>query len=333
MSKGYKTITKIDAPFVTVRGVEDIIYGELGEIELANKTRIRFEVIELSENEAVLQVFDNMTGVSKDTSTVYFSGKTTTFAVGEDMFSRVFDGMGRPIDGNPEILPEKRVEVNGSPTDPAKREYPKEILESGIAQIDEENPIRKGQNYAIFTENGAQYISLISKITNQLKIKGSDEKFAVVFASMGISSEDANSFIEDLRDSGAIDRSVMFVNLAGDSSIERFSVPRLAMTAAEYLAFEKDMQVLVVMTDFTAYAESLREIAAGRGRTTDELGYPSDMYMDFASILERSGLRKESPGSITTISVASLPLDDMSHPAIEALGNIAEGSMVLAREI
>jgi len=250
-----------------------------------------------------------------------------------DMLSRVFDGLGRPIDGGPEILPEMRLDINGRPINPAARNYPQEFIQTGISAIDGLNTLVRGQKLPIFSASGLPHAKLAAQIARQAKVRGTSEPFAVVFAAMGITFEEANFFIESFKETGAIDRAVMFINLANDPAIERIATPRMALTAAEYLAFEKDMHVLVILTDITNYADSLREISAARKEVPGRRGYPGYMYTDLASLYERAGRKKGKPGSITMIPILTMPEDDKTHPIPDLTGYITEGQIILSREL
>ena len=253
--------------------------------------------------------------------------------VSEDMLSRIFDGLGRPIDGGPEILPEKRMNINGLPMNPAARNYPQEFIQTGISAIDGLNTLVRGQKLPIFSASGLPHANLAAQIARQAKVRGTSEPFAVVFAAMGITFEEANFFMESFRETGAIDRSVMFINLANDTAVERIATPRMALTAAEYLAFEKNMHVLVILTDITNYADALREISAARKEVPGRRGYPGYMYTDLASLYERAGRQKGKNGSITLIPILTMPEDDKTHPIPDLTGYITEGQIILSREL
>ena len=316
-----------------VQGVENVSYDELGEIELENGEIRRCKVLEIDGGNALVQLFESSTGINPATSKVRFLGRSMELGVSEDMLSRVFDGLGRPIDGGPEILPEMRLDINGRPINPAARNYPQEFIQTGVSAIDGLNTLVRGQKLPIFSASGLPHAQLAAQIARQAKVRGTSEPFAVVFAAMGITFEEANFFIESFRETGAIDRAVMFINLANDPAIERIATPRMALTAAEYLAFEKDMHVLVILTDITNYADSLREVSAARKEVPGRRGYPGYMYTDLASLYERAGRKKGKPGSITMIPILTMPEDDKTHPIPDLTGYITEGQIILSREL
>jgi len=316
-----------------VQGVENVSYDELGEIELENGEIRRCKVLEIDGGNALVQLFESSTGINPATSKVRFLGRSMELGVSEDMLSRVFDGLGRPIDGGPEILPEMRLDINGRPINPAARNYPQEFIQTGISAIDGLNTLVRGQKLPIFSASGLPHAQLAAQIARQAKVRGTSEPFAVVFAAMGITFEEANFFIESFKETGAIDRAVMFINLANDPAIERIATPRMALTAAEYLAFEKDMHVLVILTDITNYADSLREVSAARKEVPGRRGYPGYMYTDLASLYERAGRKKGKPGSITMIPILTMPEDDKTHPIPDLTGYITEGQIILSREL
>lgn len=333
MPKEYRTIQEVAGPLMVVKGVEQVCYNELGEIELANGEKRRCKVLEIDGGNALVQLFESSTGINLADSKVRFLGRTMELGVSEDMLSRIFDGLGRPIDDGPEILPEKRMDVNGLPMNPAARNYPQEFIQTGVSAIDGLNTLVRGQKLPIFSASGLPHAELAAQIARQAKVRGTNEPFAVVFAAMGITFEEANFFIESFRETGAIDRSVMFINLANDPAIERIATPRMALTAAEYLAFEKDMHVLVILTDITNYADSLREVSAARKEVPGRRGYPGYMYTDLASLYERAGRQKGKKGSITMIPILTMPEDDKTHPIPDLTGYITEGQIILSREL
>ncbi len=333
MPKEYRTIEEVAGPLMLVRGVENVTYNELGEIELANGERRRCKVLEIDGGNAMVQLFESSTGINLESSKVRFLGRAMELGVSEDMLSRIFDGLGRPIDGGPEILPEKRMDVNGLPMNPAARSYPQEFIQTGISAIDGLNTLVRGQKLPIFSASGLPHANLAAQIARQAKVRGTDEQFAVVFAAMGITFEESNFFIESFKETGAIDRTVLFINLADDPAIERVSTPKMALTAAEYLAFEKNMHVLVILTDITNYADALREISAARKEVPGRRGYPGYMYTDLASIYERAGRQKGKNGSITMIPILTMPEDDKTHPIPDLTGYITEGQIILSREL
>lgn len=333
MPKEYRTIEEVAGPLMLVRGVENVSFNELGEIELFNGEKRRCKVLEIDGGDAMVQLFESATGINLSNSKVRFLGRSMELGVSEDMLSRVFDGLGRPIDGGPEILPEKRMDVNGLPMNPAARNYPQEFIQTGVSAIDGLNTLVRGQKLPIFSASGLPHANLAAQIARQAKVRGTDEPFAVVFAAMGITFEESNFFIESFRETGAIDRTVMFVNLANDPAIERIATPRMALTAAEYLAFDRGMHVLVIMTDITNYADALREVSAARKEVPGRRGYPGYMYTDLASLYERAGRQKGKSGSITLIPILTMPEDDKTHPIPDLTGYITEGQIILSREL
>lgn len=333
MPKEYRTIQEVAGPLMMVRGVEGVTYNELGEIELSNGEKRRCKVLEVDGSNAMVQLFENSAGINLDSSKVRFLGRSMELGVSEDMLGRVFDGIGRPIDGLPEILPDERRDINGLPMNPAARVYPAEFIQTGISAIDGLNTLVRGQKLPIFSASGLPHAQLAAQIAKQAKVRGTNEKFAVVFAAMGITFEESNFFVNSFKESGAIDRTVMFVNLANDPAVERISTPRMALTAAEYLAFEKDMHVLVILTDITNYADALREVSAARKEVAARRGYPGYMYTDFAQIYERAGRQVGKNGSITMIPILSMPEDDKTHPIPDLTGYITEGQIILSRDL
>ena len=333
MPKEYRTIQEVAGPLMLVGGVEGVTYNELGEIELFSGEKRRCKVLEIDGGNALVQLFESSTGINLSNSKVRFLGRSMELGVSEDMLSRVFDGLGRPIDGGPEILPEKRLDVNGLPMNPAARNYPQEFIQTGISAIDGLNTLVRGQKLPIFSASGLPHANLAAQIARQAKVRGTDEPFAVVFAAMGITFEESNFFIQSFQETGAIDRTVMFVNLANDPAVERIATPRMALTAAEYLAFEKNMHVLVILTDITNYADALREVSAARKEVPGRRGYPGYMYTDLASLYERAGRQKGKSGSITMIPILTMPEDDKTHPIPDLTGYITEGQIILSREL
>ena len=333
MLKEYRTIQEVAGPLMLVQGVENVTYDELGEIELANGEKRRCKVLEVDGNTALLQLFENAAGINLSNSKVRFLGRTMELGVSPDMLGRVFDGLGQPIDGGPEILPEERRDINGLPMNPAARSYPQEFIQTGISAIDGLNTLVRGQKLPIFSASGMPHAKLAAQIARQAKVRGKDEKFAVVFAAMGITFEESNFFIESFQETGAIDRTVLFVNLANDPAVERIATPRMALTAAEYLAFEEGMHVLVILTDITNYADALREVSAARKEVPGRRGYPGYMYTDLASLYERAGRQKGKDGSITMIPILTMPEDDKTHPIPDLTGYITEGQIILSRDL
>lgn len=333
MPKEYRTIEEVAGPLMLVKGVEGVAYNDLGEIELANGETRRCKVLEINGKDALVQLFENAAGINLSDSKVRFLGRSMELGVSEDMLSRVFDGLGRPIDGGPEILPDKRMDINGLPMNPAARNYPQEFIQTGVSAIDGLNTLVRGQKLPIFSASGLPHANLAAQIARQAKVKGKDENFAVVFAAMGITFEESNFFIESFKETGAIDRTVMFVNLANDPAIERIATPRMALSAAEYLAFDAGMHVLVIMTDITNYADALREVSAARKEVPGRRGYPGYMYTDLASLYERAGRQKGKEGSITLIPILTMPEDDKTHPIPDLTGYITEGQIILSRDL
>ena len=333
MAKEYRTIQEVAGPLMLVRDVENVTYDELGEIELANGETRRCKVLEIDGKNALVQLFENSTGINLSNSKVRFLGRSMELGVSEDMLGRVFDGLGNPIDDGPAILPEERRDINGVPMNPAARNYPSEFIETGISAIDGLNTLVRGQKLPIFSASGLPHAQLAAQIARQAKVKGKDEQFAVVFAAMGITFEEANYFIDSFKETGAIDRTVLFINLANDPAVERIATPKMALTAAEYLAFEKGMHVLVILTDITNYADALREISAARKEVPGRRGYPGYMYTDLATMYERAGRQRDKDGSVTMIPILTMPEDDKTHPIPDLTGYITEGQIILSREL
>ena len=333
MAKEYRTIQEVAGPLMLVRDVENVTYDELGEIELANGETRRCKVLEIDGKNALVQLFESSTGINLSNSKVRFLGRSMELGVSEDMLGRVFDGLGKPIDDGPAILPEERRDINGVPMNPAARNYPSEFIETGISAIDGLNTLVRGQKLPIFSASGLPHAQLAAQIARQAKVKGKDEQFAVVFAAMGITFEEANYFIDSFKETGAIDRTVLFINLANDPAVERIATPKMALTAAEYLAFEKGMHVLVILTDITNYADALREISAARKEVPGRRGYPGYMYTDLATMYERAGRQRGKDGSVTMIPILTMPEDDKTHPIPDLTGYITEGQIILSREL
>ena len=333
MPREYKTIQEVAGPLMLVRKVEGVAYNELGEIELANGEKRHCRVLEIDGTDALVQLFEPSSGINLAESKVKFLGRQMELGVSEDMLGRVFDGLGRPIDGGPAIIPDKRLDVNGTPMNPAARSYPQEFIQTGVSAIDGLNTLVIGQKLPIFSASGLPHAELAAQIARQAKVLGENEQFAVVFAAMGITFEESEFFARSFRETGAIDRTVMFSNLANDPAIERIATPKMALTAAEYLAFEKDMHVLVILTDITNYADALREISAARKEVPGRRGYPGYMYTDLASIYERAGRQNGKKGSITLIPILTMPEDDKTHPIPDLTGYITEGQIILSREL
>ena len=333
MIKEYRTIREISGPLMVVKNVEGVTYDELAEIELPSGETRRCKVLEVNGDRAVVQLFDSSSGINLAESKVRFLGHGMQLAVSPDMLGRVFDGMGRPIDDGPEILAEAYEDINGLPMNPAARDYPSEFIQTGISAIDGLNTLVRGQKLPIFSGSGLPHANLAAQIARQAKVLGTSEPFAVVFAAIGITFEESEYFVNEFRRTGALDRTVMFSNLANDPAVERISTPRMALTAAEYLAFEQNMHVLVIMTDITNYAEALREISAARKEVPGRRGYPGYLYTDLASMYERAGRRQGKKGSITLIPILTMPEDDITHPIPDLTGYITEGQIILSRDL
>ncbi len=331
--KEYRTVSEVAGPLMVVEQVEGVKYGELVEIEVSKDEVRRGRVLEADGSKALVQLFEGSAGLNLASAKVRFLGRGIELGVSMDMLGRVFDGFGRPRDGGPQIIPEKKVDINGNPINPYARDYPSEFIQTGISAIDGLNTLVRGQKLPIFSGSGLPHAALAAQIARQARVLGTEEKFSVVFGAMGITFEEADYFISDFRRTGAIERAVLFVNLADDPAIERISTPRMALTAAEYLAFEKDMHVLVILTDITNYAEALREVSAARMEVPGRRGYPGYMYTDLASIYERAGRIKGRKGSITQIPILTMPEDDKTHPIVDLTGYITEGQIILAREL
>ncbi len=333
MRKEYKTIREVAGPLMLVDQVEGVKYDELVEIEQSDGRIRRGKVLEINQDKALLQLFEGSQGLRITDSSAKFLGHSIELAVAPDMLGRVFDGMGRPIDGGAELIPEKRLDINGAPINPAARDYPNEFIQTGISAIDGLNTLVRGQKLPVFSGSGLPHANLAAQIARQAKVRGTGEGFAVVFAAVGITFEEADFFTSDFRTTGAIDRTVTFINLANDPAIERIATPRMALTAAEYLAYDLGMHVLVIITDITNYAEALREVSAARKEVPGRRGYPGYLYTDLATMYERAGRIKGNPGSITMIPILSMPEDDITHPIPDLTGYITEGQIILGREL
>ena len=333
MRKEYKTIREVAGPLMLVDQVEGVKYDELVEIEQSDGRIRRGKVLEINQDKALLQLFEGSQGLRITDSSAKFLGHSIELAVAPDMLGRVFDGMGRPIDGGAELIPEKRLDINGAPINPAARDYPNEFIQTGISAIDGLNTLVRGQKLPVFSGSGLPHANLAAQIARQARVRGTGEGFAVVFAAVGITFEEADFFTSDFRATGAIDRTVTFINLANDPAIERIATPRMALTAAEYLAYDLGMHVLVIITDITNYAEALREVSAARKEVPGRRGYPGYLYTDLATMDERAGRIKGNPGSITMIPILSMPEDDITHPIPDLTGYITEGQIILGREL
>jgi V/A-type H+-transporting ATPase subunit B len=333
MLKEYLTIREVTGPLVLVEEVEGVKYEELVELELPNGEQRRGRVLEVDRDRALVQMFEGSTGIDVFKSRVRFLGRGLELGLSIDILGRVFDGLGRPIDDGPEILPDKRVDINGSPINPYARMYPSEFIQTGISAIDGLNTMVRGQKLPIFSGSGLPHNQVAAQVARQARVLGEGEAFAVIFAAMGITFEEANYFIENFRESGALERAVLFMNLSDDPAIERIATPRMALTAAEYLAYEKDMHVLVILTDMTNYCEALREISAARKEIPGRRGYPGYLYTDLSSIYERAGRIKGKAGSITQMPILTMPEDDKTHPIPDLTGYITEGQVILSRTL
>jgi V/A-type H+-transporting ATPase subunit B len=333
MYKEYLTVSNIVGPLLIVEKITEIKYGELVEIEDSGGNLRRGTVLDISTERAVVQVFEGTTGLDVDRSKVRFLGRSQELGVSEEIVGRIFDGSGNPKDKGPQIIAKRRVDINGSPINPQARDYPSEFIQTGISSIDGMNPLVRGQKLPIFSGSGLPHPRIAAQIARQSAVLGKAEKFAVVFGAMGITFEEANFFIEDFRNTGALERAVLFLNLANEPPIERLATPRLALTCAEYLAFDLDMHVLVILVDYTFYAEALREISAARKEVPGRRGYPGYLYTDLASMYERAGRIKGKVGSITYIPILTMPEDDKTHPIADLTGYITEGQIMLSREL
>ena len=333
MPKEYRTIREVAGPLMMVSDVEGVKYNELGEIELPDGSIRRCQVLEIDGKNALVQLFESAAGINLAHSKVRFIGRSMELPVSSDMLSRVFDGLGNPIDDGPAIIPEKRLDINGTPMNPAARDYPQEFIQTGVSAIDGLNTLVRGQKLPIFSASGLPHAQLAAQIARQAAVRGKNEQFAVVFAAMGITYEESEYFVKSFRETGALDRTVMFVNLANDPAIERIATPRMALTAAEYLAFDMGMHVLVIMTDITNYADALREVSAARKEVPGRRGYPGYMYTNLATLYERAGRQKGKKGSITMIPILTMPEDNKTHPIPDLTGYITEGQIILSREL
>ncbi len=334
MIKEYRTISEVSGPLMLVKNVDGVTYDELGEIELPSGEVRLCKVLEVDGSDVLVQLFDSSTGINLSRSKVRFLGHPLQLGVSEDMLGRVFDGMGNPIDGGPEILADAYMDINGLPMNPAARNYPSEFIQTGVSAIDGLNTLVRGQKLPIFSGSGLPHAALAAQIARQAKVLGDQAgNFAVVFAAIGITFEESEYFVSEFRRTGAIDRTVLFSNLANDPAVERISTPRMALTAAEYLAFEKGMHVLVIMTDITNYAEALREVSAAKKEVPGRRGYPGYLYTDLATMYERAGRRIGCEGSITMIPILTMPEDDKTHPIPDLTGYITEGQIILSRDL
>lgn len=333
MYKEFTTISEVAGPLLTVEQVEDARYMEIVEIELSDGTRRRGQVLMTSRGKALVQVFEGTEGIGIGQSKVRFLGRVMELPVSPDILGRIFNGSGIPIDGGPEIVPDARLDINGNPINPVARDYPTDFIQTGISAIDGLNTLVRGQKLPIFSGSGLPHARLAAQIARQAKVLSGEEKFAVVFGALGITFEEASYFISELRNTGAIERSVLFINLANDPAVERIITPRMALTAAEFLAFEMDMHVLVILTDMTNYCEALREVSAARREVPGRRGYPGYLYTDLATMYERAGRIRGKKGSITQIPILTMPEDDKTHPIPDLTGYITEGQIILSRQL
>lgn len=333
MLKEYKTVREVVGPLMLVDQVENVKYDELVEIEIQTGEKRNGKVLEVNGDKALVQLFEGSSGINLKGTKVRFQGRPLELGVSEDMLGRVFDGLGRPKDNGPEILPDKKVDINGEAINPVARDYPSEFIQTGISAIDGLNTLVRGQKLPVFSGSGLPHAQLAAQIARQAKVLNSDSKFAVVFAAIGITFEEAEYFVDEFTKTGAIDRSVLFMNLASDPAVERIATPRMALTAAEYLAYERDMHVLVIMTDITNYAEALREVSAARKEVPGRRGYPGYLYTDLSTLYERAGRLEGKEGSITQIPILTMPEDDKTHPIPDLTGYITEGQIILSREL
>ncbi|MCD8041261.1 MAG: V-type ATP synthase subunit B [Clostridia bacterium] len=332
MYKEYKTITEVVGPLMIVEGVEGVKYNELVDIICGDGEMRRGKVLEINRDKAVVQLFENSQGLQISNAKARFLGHSQQLAVSRDMLGRVFDGMGNPRDGGAPVIPEKLMDINGEPINPAARDYPDEFIQTGVSAIDGLNTLVRGQKLPVFSMSGLPHAQLAAQIARQAKVKDGGE-FAVVFAAIGITFEEAQYFIDDFKRTGAIERTVVFTNLADDPAVERISTPRMALTCAEYLAFTCNMHVLVILTDITNYAEALREVSAARREVPGRRGYPGYLYTDLASMYERAGRIRGCTGSITQIPILTMPEDDKTHPIPDLTGYITEGQIILSRDL
>ena len=333
MLKEYKTVSEISGPLMMVEGVADAKYGHIVDIELADGSMRHGQILQIEGDKVLVQVFEGTEGINVAGTTVRFLGKPMELSVSPDILGRVFTGTGVPKDDGPEILPKLKLNINGNPINPYARDYPNEFIQTGISTIDGLNPLVRGQKLPIFSGSGLPHDEITAQLARQASVRGKGESFAVVFAAMGITFEAAQFFIDDLTNTGAIERAVMFINLANDPAIERIATPRVALTAAEYLAFEEDMHVLVILNDMTNYCEALREISAARKEVPGRRGFPGYLYTDLATIYERAGRIKGKKGSITMVPVLTMPEDDKTHPVPDLTGYITEGQIIMSRSL
>ena len=331
--KEYRTAKEVVGPLMIVEGVEGVKFNEQVEVQMQNGEVRQGQVLEIDEDKAMVQLFEGSAGINLEASKIRFSGRSLHLPVSEDMIGRVFDGMGKMMDDGPDIIAEKHLDIDGQPINPVARDYPDEFIQTGISAIDHLNTLVRGQKLPVFSGSGLPHQELAAQIARQANVLNSDENFVVVFAAMGTTFEEAEFFIDDLRKTGALDRSVLFINLANDPAIERIATPKIALTTAEYLAYEKGMHVLVIMTDMTNYCEALREVSAARREVPGRRGYPGYLYTNLSSIYERAGRLVGKPGSVTQIPILSMPEDDITHPIPDLTGYITEGQIILDRDL
>ncbi len=333
IEKEYKTITSVTGPLLVVSGVKGVKYEELVEVKVPNETRSRFgKVLDVSQDKAVVQMFDPTSGVSTEGTKASFLGETLKLGVSTDMLGRVFTGAGAPADGGPELVPEKRLDIAGYPMNPYSREYPNDFIQTGISSIDVMNTLVRGQKLPIFSGSGLPHAKLAAQIARQAKVK-SGGNFAMIFATLGVTFEEADYFRTQFKEAGSLERSILFINTASDPVVERIATPRMALTAAEYLAFEKDMHVLVIMTDMTNYCEALREVSSARKEVPGRRGYPGYLYTDLSTLYERAGRIRGKQGTITQLPILSMPDDDKTHPVPDLTGYITEGQFIVSRDL
>ena len=333
MFKEYKTIREVVGPLMLVEGVEGVTYNELVDIICSDGSVRRGKVLEINRDKAVVQLFENSQGLQISSAKARFTGHSQQLACSRDMLGRVFDGMGNPRDGGAPVIADKILDINGEPINPAARNYPDEFIQTGISAIDGLNTLVRGQKLPVFSMSGLPHAELAAQIARQAKVRGTDSKFAVVFAAVGITFEEAQYFVDDFKKTGAIERTVLFTNLANDPAVERIATPRMALTCAEYLAFTCGMHVLVIITDITNYAEALREVSAARREVPGRRGYPGYLYTDLATMYERAGRIRGCEGSITQIPILTMPEDDKTHPIPDLTGYITEGQIILSRDL
>lgn len=333
MLKEYTSVTDVSGPLMIIENVKDVAYGELVEVTTPLGEKRLGQVLEVREDKAIVQLFEGTSGIDTKNTKVRFVGETMKLGVNEEMLGRVFNGVGKPIDGLPAIIPEKRLDINGNAINPYMREHPAEFIQTGVSTIDMNNTLVRGQKLPIFSGSGLPHNQLAAQIARQAVVRGKSEKFAVVFVAMGITNEEALFFRQEFERTGSLGNVIMFLNLADDPAIERIITPRIALTAAEYLAYDKDMHVLIILTDMTNYCEALREISAARSEVPGRRGYPGYMYTDLATIYERAGRIKGRKGSLTQMPILTMPDDDITHPIADLTGYITEGQFVLSRDI